>query len=234
MTARYDAIADFYASVTGEAAEDSTSQTLLRLLGEVSGKRVLDAACGHGRITRGLASRGADVLGVDVSRELLSWAKSSETSAPLGAAYELVDVTDPTALESEVFDGVSCNYGLSDIDNLDGALATVARVLRPGGRFVFSILHPCFPGWDADAPSAWSPECGYYHEGWWLAANTGFRGKVGSNFRMLSTYLNALVHHGLSIDRVEEPEPPPEWANRLPGFAPVPFALVVRCIKADE
>ena len=46
----------------------------------------------------------------------------------------------------ETFDGVVCNYGLSDIDDLDGVLATVSRVLTPAGWFVFSILHPCFPG----------------------------------------------------------------------------------------
>jgi len=66
-------------------------------------------------------------------------------------------------LAGEVFDGVVCNYGFSDFDDLDGALSTFARVLRAGGVFVFSLLHPCFPGWSGVA-GAWPPE-GYYQEG---------------------------------------------------------------------
>ena len=82
---------------------------------------------------------------------------------------------------------------LTDIDDLGGLLANVARLLRSGGWFVFSLLHPCFPGWDSDAPSSWPPDQGYYQEGWWLASNTGYRGQVGSSHRMISTYLNSLA-----------------------------------------
>ena len=93
------------------------------------------------------------------------------------------------------------------------------------------ILHPCFPGWDADAPSSWAPGGGYYREGWWLARNPGFRGRVGANHRMLSTYLNLLVLHHLNIERVVEPAPGPEWDARMPNADPVPVYLVARCQK---
>jgi SAM-dependent methyltransferase len=145
-----------------------------------------------------------------------------------------VDVASEGALAGERFEVVTCHFGLSDIDDLEGVLGTVARVLAPGGVFVFSILHPCFPGWGEDAPSAWRPGGGYYLEGWWLAENPGFRGQVGSNFRMLSTYLNALVRHGLSIEGVAEPDPGPEWAARVPGADAVPVYLVVGCRRASE
>lgn len=230
-TARYDEIADFYADTTGDAVTDPAAQSLLGLLGDVAMLRVLDLACGHGRISRELARRGARVMGADFSGALIEKARAAEEVAPLGVTYEQADATSPIMLTGQVFDAVTCNYGLSDIDALDAVLATVARVLRPGGVFVFSILHPCFPGWDEDAPSAWPPGGGYYEEGWWLARNSGFRGKVGSNFRMLSTYLNALVDRGFTIDRVDEPQPPPGWAERAPGSDPVPYALVVRAAR---
>jgi hypothetical protein len=98
---------------------------------------------------------------------------------------------------------------------------------------VFSILHPCFPGWDDDAPSSWPGRAGYFQEGWWQAQNTGFRGKVGANHRTLSTYLNLLTRHGLQLGVVVEPQPGADWAARKPGAGAVPVHLAARCLKAE-
>ena len=226
-SARYDAIADLYAAAASDGASEPVMARLLELVGNVSGRRVLDLACGHGRLSRELARRGAAVLGVDLSNALLDKARAVEAADRLGIDYVHLDAASPEALAGQTFDVVVSHFGLSDIDDLDGTLATVARVLRTGGLFVFSILHPCFPGWGEDAPSSWPPEAGYYAEGWWLASNTGFRGKVGANHRTLATYLNALIEHNLAIDRVTEPQPTGEWVRSKPG--PMrPVFLVVR------
>jgi ubiquinone/menaquinone biosynthesis C-methylase UbiE len=113
---RYDAIADFYDAAIAGDVRDVGSVALLDFAGDVRGRRLAETACGQGRIARELARRRADVVAVT------------------------------GALAGETFDGVVRNYGLSDIDDLDGVLATVSRVLTPAGWFVFSILHPCFPG----------------------------------------------------------------------------------------
>ncbi len=231
-TARYDAIADFYDGVVGNDVSDPATSALLQLLGDVSGRRVLDLACGQGRVARELARGAATVVGADISQALLHRARAAEDDEPLGVTYLETDVTSAGALKGEVFDAVVCNFGLSDIDDLDAALTTVARVLPSGATFVFSILHPCFPGCGADAPSSWPPGGGYYQEGWWLASNPGFRGQVGANHRMLSTYLNLLLRHRLVIERLSEPEPGREWTDRRPAADPVPVYLVVRCRKA--
>ncbi len=195
--------------------------------------RVLDLACGQGRIARELARRGARAVGADISDVLLDRARAAELEEPLGIAYVNEDVTSDRALAAERFDAVACSHGLADIDDLDGALATVERVLRPGGRFVFSILHPCFPGWDEDTPSSWPHAAGYDADGWWLARNPGIRGKVGSSHRPLSTYVNALVRRRLTIEEVAEPPPgPTQRARQLaaqPDAGPLPTFLVVRC-----
>jgi SAM-dependent methyltransferase len=231
---RYDEIADFYDEVVGDATSDPATAALLALAGDVAGLRMLDVACGQGRVARELARRGARVVGADLSDTLLGKARAAEKDDPLGIAYVHVDVAAPGAFAEELFDGVVCNFGLSDVDDLDGALATIARVLRLGGPFVFSILHPCFPGWGADSPSSWPPGAGYYREGWWLADNPGFRGKVGANHRMLSSYVNALVRHTLAVEAVAEPAPGREWDARRPDADPVPVYLVVRCRKPGE
>jgi 2-polyprenyl-3-methyl-5-hydroxy-6-metoxy-1,4-benzoquinol methylase len=228
-TARYDGIADFYDARKGDSVTDPGTAALLGLAGDVGGLRLLEVACGQGRVARELARRGARVTGLDISAALLDKAKAAEAHQPFGIIYIQADATASAALDGQVFDGVVCNFALSDIDDLDGLLATVARLLAVGGWFAWSVLHPCFPGWDPDAPSSWPPDRGYFHEGWWLASNTGFRGKVGSSHRTLSTYLNALAGHGLVLERVAEPPPDADWLRRLPGAAPVPLYLAGRC-----
>jgi SAM-dependent methyltransferase len=228
--ARYDPIAEMYVETVGDDVSDPATASLLDLLGDVATRRVLDMACGHGRIARELARRGADVVGVDISAVLLAKAKALEAQSPLGVSYLWADVSSPQCLEGEIFDIVVCNFGLSDIDDLPGTLATVARILRPHGIFAFSILHPCFPGSGENAPSSWPPSKGYFDEGWWLAQNPGFRGKVGSNFRMLSTYLNALIGHGLQLDEAAEPRPSAGEASDALR-AQVPWYLVLRTRK---
>jgi ubiquinone/menaquinone biosynthesis C-methylase UbiE len=228
--ARYDAVADFYEAGFSDPT-DPVVVALLGLLGPPAGLRVLDIACGHGRVTRELARRGATVTGVDLSRALLTKAEAIEEAEPLGVRYVHGDVAAVPQVPDAAFDAVVCNFGLSDIDDLEGALATVHRVLRSGGSFVFSILHPCFPGSGA-VSGAW-PSTGRYHdEGYWIAdaAAATLRRQVGANHRMLSTYINGLVRHGLRPTQMSEPAPPVEWAAAdRRDAARFPVFLVARC-----
>ena len=227
---RYDEIADFYNGFVGDDLDDPAAPALLELLPDLTGRHVLDLACGHGRLSRELARRDARVVGIDISAVLLEQARGRESSEPLGITYLQADATSPRLLDEERFDLVTCHFGLADIDDLRGAVANVARLLVPGGVFVFSILHPCFPGWGDDAPSSWPPGESYFTEKWWLAGNSGIRGKVGSTHRMLSTYLTVLPEHGLAVDRILEPQPDPDWVRRKnPSDDLVPVFLVVRC-----
>jgi SAM-dependent methyltransferase len=230
-SARWDAIADTYVAVTGDNLDPATS-ALLGLVGQVTGLRVLDMATGAGRFARALASAGAEVVAIDIATDLLSRAIQEEIEGPLGIRYQHADAAAPTTLQGEAFDGVTCNYGLSDIDDLDGALGLVERVLPTGGWFAFSILHPCFPGWPpAGAPSSWPPGSGYFTEGLWFADNAGFRRTAGANHRTLSTYVNRLTAQGLWIEALDEPGVPPDWSAAAPDEDGVPVFLTVRCRK---
>jgi 2-polyprenyl-3-methyl-5-hydroxy-6-metoxy-1,4-benzoquinol methylase len=227
---RYDAIADFYVSGF-DSADDPTSRALLDLLGPVGGLDLLDVACGHGRITRELARRGAKVVGVDASGKLIDRARELERKEPVGIRYIHADIAAAGALSGSAFDVVACHFGLSDIDDLNGAVAAISAALRPRGRFVFSILHPCFGG-GQDIAGSWPTASSYYDEGHWTAreARSTLRGRVGAHHRMLSTYLGTLRRYHLWLDRVAEPRPPPAWdpahdADRKPVH------LVVRSVK---
>lgn len=230
VRARYDAVADFY--IDGfDSIGDRVSVALLDMLGPVTGLRVLDVACGHGRITRELARRGASVVGVDISGVLIGKAMQTEQGEPLGIRYVHADVSTPGSFGDGGFDAAVCSFGLSDIDDLDGAVATISGALRPGGHFTFSILHPCFAG-GKDISGAWPAAGRYYDEGRWTAqdARSTLRQQVGANHRMLSTYVSTLRRHGLRLDQLAEPLPEPGWdpahdADRKPVF------LVARCAR---
>jgi SAM-dependent methyltransferase len=230
--ARYDAVAEFY--IQGfDSIDDPASRALMHLLGPVAGLQVLDVACGHGRVTRELARRGAGVVGVDVSGALITRALEAEQDEQLGIRYLHDDVTRAWALGDfhGSFDLATCNFGLSDIDDLDAAIAAIADALKPGGCFAFSIVHPCFAG-GADISGSWPASGSYYDEGHWTAqgVRSGLRRLVGASHRMLSTYLATLRRHGLWLDELAEPLPQPGWdpahvADRQPVF------LSARCIK---
>jgi ubiquinone/menaquinone biosynthesis C-methylase UbiE len=226
---RYDEIADLYDDVVSDDVGDPVGGALFELLSDPDGLRVLDLACGQGRVSRELARRGARVVGLDISSALITLARSAEADKLLGITYVEGDATSPSVLDGQSFEAVTCHFGLSDIDDLRAVTANVARLLEPDGLFVFSILHPCFPGWGDDAPSSWPPGESYFTERWWRAENSGFRGKVGANHRMLSTYLNTVAQQGLAIERIAEPRPVGDWVSANPSEDLVPVFLVVRC-----
>jgi SAM-dependent methyltransferase len=231
--ARYDNVADFYISGQPDSYDAEVDVALFDLLGDIDGARVLDVACGHGRITRELARRGADVVGVDLASELIERAREFERADPLGIAYIISDAAASHLLDGDRFDIIVSNFGLSDIDDLDGVLGNVHRLLNPGGRFVFLILHPCFPGRERAVAASWAPGDGYYTERFWItdAPSSSLRQKVGANHRMLSSYINRLLDLGFAIDRLAEPRPPDAWNAATPELDPVPTILIVAANK---
>ena len=99
---------------------------------------------------------------------------------------------------------------------LKESLGHDTRVLRPKGRFIFSVLHPCFetPFSVGDGEPMQVDDEGDFHflrilnyseEGRWYSGGTGMRGTFGSIHRKVSTYLNGLIENGFGICRIEEP-----------------------------
>ena len=213
--ARYDEFAEWYEQWISDKQPLIAAQA--GLLPAMTGDRVLDIACGHGRMSRYLAMLGADVTGIDISAAMLAVARAA---GPENITYIHADVTRHLSWwDGRPFDGCTCELALMDIDDLAGALSTVTAVLRPGGWFAASIVHPCLPGTEA-GESSWPPERGYESEGWWTSPDHnpgGARIRVGATHRKLSTYLNALLDAGLDAEHFAEPP------------APVPTYLLFRC-----
>jgi SAM-dependent methyltransferase len=118
-----------------------------RMLNLKPGERVLDIACGNGLTSRRLAATGAEVVGVDFSREMIARARRRTAENTGGLTFEVVDATNEVALlalgEGQ-FDAALCAMALFDMAEIDPLMRSLPRLLRPGGRFVLSVLHPCF------------------------------------------------------------------------------------------
>lgn len=239
----YDEIAGWYDVAIREGTlapfHDWIVPITVDLAGRVEGSRVCDLACGQGVVARRLAERGARVLGIDVSGELLDLASRYEREDPRGVQYERGDARTLDAVPYGVFDGVVCNMSLMDIPDLDDTLGTVSRVLRPGGWFVFSVVHPICqtpgsPWWAREGNTVVGVEVrDYFAEGYWRRGNSeGVRGRLGAYHRTLSTYINGLTRAGLQIRRLLEPRATGGYAEAAPVHRDVPVALVVRCEKS--
>lgn len=201
---RYDDHAPWFLNYS--APWTATSSPFLPV--DLSETRVLDLACGWGTLSRDLASRGAAVTGVELAMPLLERGRELEDTTPQGITYLHGDASNLDWWDRRPFDATVCNMALMDIDDLDATLATIRAVLRPGGSFNLSLLHPCYPGEQrTGALSSWPPDAGYGTEGWWTTGSTGVRGHVGAIHRKLSTYLNAILAAGLEITRFTEPDP---------------------------
>ncbi len=180
---------------------------VLRMLGDLRGRRVLDAGCGQGYFSRMLAERGAEVVGVEPGQSLIAYAVEKEAQQSQGIRYLRADLCGQLDLGAS-FDAVVTNMVLMAIPQWRAAMAQCVAALAPGGRFVFSLVHPCF---EQLAPS-WR-EHGQYRTREYLAEYE-ITGPYAPDFhRPLSAYLNELIRLGCHLREVAEPGLDPEIAS---------------------
>jgi 2-polyprenyl-3-methyl-5-hydroxy-6-metoxy-1,4-benzoquinol methylase len=118
-----------------------------RLLNLQAGEMVLEIACGSGVFSRRMAQLGVNVIATDFSTQFLERARARNTEHEDRITYHIVDVTheeEVIALGKQRFDAAVCNMAIMDIAEIDPLMRSIRQVVRPGGRFVFSLLHPCF------------------------------------------------------------------------------------------
>ncbi|MFF3608689.1 class I SAM-dependent methyltransferase [Streptomyces sp. NPDC002463] len=119
--------------------------SFLAMVGDVRGRSVLDLASGTGFYSRELKRRGAsEVLGIDISGEMVAAARVFEESEPLGVRYEVGDVAELRELD-EPFDlalGVQLLNYAPDVAAMERMCRNVHRSLRPGGEFFVLAQKP--------------------------------------------------------------------------------------------
>jgi 2-polyprenyl-3-methyl-5-hydroxy-6-metoxy-1,4-benzoquinol methylase len=220
-----------------------------RLLQVQPGQHIVEIACGNGVFSRRLADLGASVLATDFSSRFLELARTRERDRPRPVDYRLVDATDEVALVAlgeGHFDAAVCNMGLMDMVTIDPLMRAVRRLLKPAGRFVFSVLHPTFNiGGETVLAVEMRDEGGqmtrhasvkisrYLHVPTLLGAGMPDEPEPHLYFhRPLGTLLGAAFSAGLVLDGLEEPALPPLDDPRTPvswsHFSEIPPVLVCR------
>ena len=128
-TSRADAYDDYFAKITCQAID-----AMLDGLGELKRKRLLDVACGTGHLAGAARSRGADAEGIDFSAAMVAHAADNYPDCTFteGDAENL-------PYEEGSFDAVACSFGVHHMEDADGAIAEAHRVLKPGGRYAFTV-----------------------------------------------------------------------------------------------
>jgi SAM-dependent methyltransferase len=198
---------------------------------------VLDVGCGEGQVARLAAAGGAArVTGIDPTWNQLVVAREREG----GPAYARAGA-DALPFSSQTFDAVVACLVFEHIREVDAAIAEVARVLRPGGRFLFFLNHPLLQtpgsGWIDD--QVLDPPEQYWRIGPYLVEDETIEQVEHGVFipfihRPLSRYVNAMAANGLLIDRMEEPAPPPGFLARAQEYvdaATIPRLLFLRSRK---
>lgn len=117
---------------------------LFRMIGNLERKDILDLACGQGHVARVLAKGGARVTGVDISAELITFAKIKNEEERVSVALHASPSHKLGMLKNESCDIIICVLAIQNIEKVDETFKECARVLRKNGRFFVVMNHPSF------------------------------------------------------------------------------------------
>ncbi len=145
----YDRSSDRWERTAPVLLSDFTARPfLLNWSLPLESQRVLDLGTGEGYVARQLMERGAaSVHGIDVSAEMIARARSQKEGQEQALSYAVGDATCLAEQEDASFDLVMAVFLFNYLDReqTQACMSEVARVLRPGGRFIFAVPHPSLP-----------------------------------------------------------------------------------------
>lgn len=245
-------VAEWYDELVGEEGSEYHRKVVfpgvLRLLGDVKGRRVLDVACGQGVFSRILRERGAQVVGVDAAGELVRIARDRSDPA---IAFHVLDAramgATPEPPFGGNFDAAVCVLAIQNIHPIQGVFAGVGRALREGGRFIVVMMHPAFRG---PGETAW---------GWDEARRVQYRrvdryllprkapivthpGAAPDQYtwtfhKPIGAYVKAMRQGSMLVDALEEwpshktSQPGPRAAAENQARKEIPMFMAIRGIK---
>lgn len=216
-----------------------------KLIGHVRGKSVLDAGCGFGTYSIYCARRGAAVTAVDISETMIRLAKKEAKEAGVRVDFRAGDATNLKGIPSGSFDlAVSSIAVCFDLPRF---FREMARILREGGVFCFSDVHPLVDGGKRvgeGREAAWLVD-GYFDRGVRKAKNVF--GKIAPSdedyewrweHSTLEDYSTALRRAGFLIETLLEPRPAPATRSlnpkRYEQARRYPYFVLIRAVKVPR
>lgn len=235
VRAAWNRLAEWWAGRQGVDDADAAHRDIIfptteELLAIQPGERVLDVACGTGNLARRLARRGAEVVAFDIADRLLDIARR-QTPTDAAVVYRHLDATDAEELRSlgeGSFDAAVSSMALHDMSVIDPLLRTLPYLLKAGGRFVFSVTHPCFNNagmqkfWERHYDAGFVDVAGVKITQYTNATPTegviapGQPHGVPQFHRTLEELLGACLSAGLLLDALREPVDSPAVESSTP------------------
>jgi SAM-dependent methyltransferase len=217
----WDAQADDYLAEHGEFlggrlvwGPEGLAEDDARLLGDVAGRRVLEVGAGAAQCSAWLARRGATVLACDLSVGMLRYGRPLPRVQCDARALPYAD---------DSFDLAFSSYGaIPFVADPDRVMREVARVLRPGGRWVFSVTHPirwAFP--DDPGRSGLTVQRSYFDTTPYVETRADGRVSYAEHHRTLGQRVQDLVAAGFVLDALVEPPWPEGHEESWGGWSPL-------------
>jgi len=176
----------------------------LKLIGEVKGKSILDAACGPGKYAEILTSKGATVTGFDISPRMIELAKERNKNTGF---FFVQDLASPfETLNDNSYDIIVCALAMHYIEDWNSTIQEFYRVLKDGGQLIISIEHPFFEFNYFNSKKYFNTEAVKC-----IWKNFGNPIEVNSYRRPLESCLIPLTNNGFYIDKLIEPKPTKEF-----------------------
>jgi SAM-dependent methyltransferase len=171
---------------------------------DLKGKKILDAGCATGYLSRKLAEKEAVVTGVDISSRMIEIAKKLTIESKLNIDYYSKSIHDLGELEEEYFDIIVSNYVLMDTPDVDSTIKSFYRIMKKNGRAIIVITHPCFP----QSEFTQLREDGSVHYKWeypYFEENRHFKSEFIGYNRPLSFYFKIFRNNHFYVTNFDEP-----------------------------
>lgn len=200
--------------------------TLFNTLGNITNKYILDLGCGNGVLSIEFSKLNAIVYGIDSSSKMLDIAiHNARSEKNENIFFQLGDISNKLPYEDSSFDFVVSNMVLMYCEDISVIIKEVSRVLKNEGKFIFSIVHPCFRG-DWALTKENEPILIFKNN---YNKEYSYEKKLGENFikpciyfnRPIQKYIQTLVENKLSIEDFVETS----ISNNFSEFSEVKYPL---------